>query len=197
MNVITSVSDRYFLLNGVRYVRNYISRPYGNAVEIYNCYDCKDVLVARSDYGNFTVNGVAHTSASALQTALLDVIYNRNFGASGNSVPSVKPIKTITASTTGFGDNIYTLQPDDDKKWLMFNLPNPFTIYIPAGVFAAGTEFEGHVEGIGQAAFTPAEGITQSYSGGYINKSYGRYSVFGIKFRTSVRVLLFGELALS
>lgn len=197
MNVITSVSDRYFLLNGFRYVRNYLSKPYGENIEIYNCYDRKDVLVSRTAYSNFTVNGVTHTSASALQAVLLDVIYNRNFGASGNSTPAVKPVKTINSTTTGFSGNTYTLQPDDDKKWLMFNLDNAFTINIPTGVFAAGAEFEGHVEGAGQAIFTPAEGITQHYSGGYINKSYGRYSVFGIKFRTAARVLLFGELALS
>lgn len=197
MNVITSVSDKYFLLNGFRYVRNYLSKPYGQTVEIYNCYDRKDILVSRTHYGNFSVNGVTYASASALQAALLDVIYNRNFGAAGSSTPAVKPVKTITSATTGFSGNTYTLQPDDDKKWLMFNLDTAFTIYIPTGVFTAGTEFEGHIEGTGQAIFTAAEGITQHYSGGYINKSYGRYSVFGIKFRTAARVLLFGELALS
>lgn len=197
MNVITSVSDKYFLLNGFRYVRNYLSKPYEHAVEIYNCYDRKDILVCRTHYSNFRVNGVTHTSASALQTALLDIIYNRNFGAAGSSTAAAKPVKTVTSATAGFSGNTYTLQPDDDKKWLMFNVDVAFTVYIPAGVFASGTEFEGHIEGTGQAIFTVAEGITQHYSGGYINKSYGRYSVFGLKFRTASRILLFGELALS
>ncbi|MGV3459917.1 MAG: hypothetical protein ACO1N9_05610 [Flavobacterium sp.] len=197
MNVITSVSDKYFLLNDVRYVRNYLSKPYGNTVEIYNCYDRKDVLVTRTNYNNFTVNGVMYSSVAALQAALLDVIYNRNFGASGSSAPAVKPIKTITSSSTGFSGNTYTLQPDDDKKWLMFNLPSAFTILIPAGVFAAGAEFEGHIEGLGQATFEGGNGVSRDYSGGYVNKIHGRYSVFGIKFRTASQVLIFGELALS
>lgn len=196
MNIITSVSDKYFSLNGIRYVRNYLSKPYGEDIEIYNCYDRKDVLVSRSHFGNFQVNGVQYISLSTLQAALLDVTYNRNFGSSG-STPVVKPVKAITAVTPGFNGNTYTLQPDDDKKWLVFNLPAAFIISIPAGVFSSNTEFEGETIGTGKGTFTTATGITLFYGSSDMPKTAERYSVFGLKFRSSNEVSLFGKLELA
>lgn len=197
MNVITGVSDKFFSLNGVRYVRNYLSKPYGQNIEVYNCYDRKDILVGRTNFSDFSVNGVTHTSAQALQAALLEVIYNRNFGAAGSSAPIVKPVKTILSSTTGFSGNIYTLQADDDTKWLLFNLATAFTIKVPTGVFAANAEFEGLTAGTGQATFVTDAGISLLYGPSDLNKSAERYSVFGLKFTAINQVLLFGKLALA
>lgn len=195
MNIITSVNDKYFSLNGIRYVRNYLAKPYDQSIEIYNCYDRKDVLLGRVHFGSITVNGATFISVSALQAALLEVTYNRNFGAT-DSIPVVKPVKNITAATTGFIGNTYTLQPDDDKKWLVFNLSAAFNIRIPAGVFSANAEFEGETIGTGQATFIRDTGISLFYTASELPKTAERYSVFGMKFKTINEVALFGKLAL-
>lgn len=196
MNVITSVNDKYFSLNGIKYVRNYLPKPYGTQLEIYNCYDRKDVLITRTSIANFMVNGVAHNAVDTLQAALLDVIYNRNFGTS-LAPATVKPVKIITAATTGFNINTYTLQPEDDKKWLVFNLVNPYIIKIPTGVFTVNSEFECETIGNGLGTFSSETGITIFYGASNLAKTAERYSVFGMKFRSVNEVSLFGKLELA
>lgn len=86
MNIINTVSTSRFSLNGVEYLKNYISRVAGNRVEIFNCYDSTDVLVELVLYSEFTVNGVAYDNAAQLQAALLSVIYSRNTLGSGADI---------------------------------------------------------------------------------------------------------------
>lgn len=78
MNTIIEVDDFKFSLNGVKYLKNYLSRPYGNKLEVYNCYERKDVLIEQAHYSEFTVDGATFGSVAALQEALLNVLYNRN-----------------------------------------------------------------------------------------------------------------------
>lgn len=78
MNIINSFSSVRFTFNGVQYVRNYISAVYGTDIEVFNCYERKDVLIPRTHYSNFMVNGSSLGSAAALQSVLLGVIYSRN-----------------------------------------------------------------------------------------------------------------------
>lgn len=78
MNIVTSVNDTVFELNGVKYLKNYISNVYGNKIEIYNCYERADVLVPQTDFQNFTVNGATFTNAASLQAALLNVLFSSN-----------------------------------------------------------------------------------------------------------------------
>lgn len=85
MNIINTIDDRKFSLNGIPYLRNYISAVYGQSIEIFNCYERHDVLVGQAPVNQFKVNNVTYTSAAALQTALLDVIYSRN--TMGGEIP--------------------------------------------------------------------------------------------------------------
>lgn len=77
MHVIANSDDNIFSLNGIKYLKNYISRVYGNQIEIFNCYEKADVLVQKDNYQNFTVNGIAYPNVLLLQEALLNVLFNR------------------------------------------------------------------------------------------------------------------------
>jgi hypothetical protein len=77
MNIIETISDRKFSLNGVQYLKNYITRPAGEKLSIYNCYENGDVLIEYTHYSEFSVNGDTFQSAEALQEALLDVVFAR------------------------------------------------------------------------------------------------------------------------
>jgi hypothetical protein len=82
---INTIDDRKFSLNGIPYLRNYISAVYSTNVEVFNCYERHDVLVEQTHFNQFRVNGTIYNTAAALQTALLDVIYSRN--TMGGSIP--------------------------------------------------------------------------------------------------------------
>lgn len=77
MIIINTIDDRKFSLNGVQYLKNYITRPAGEKLHLYNCYENGDVLVAYTHYSEFKVNGDTFQSAELLQEALLDVVFAR------------------------------------------------------------------------------------------------------------------------
>jgi len=77
MTIINTVSSSRFSLNGVQYLKNYISAVHGSRVEIFNCYERADVLVPLTLYTQVSLNGTVYGNASLLQAALLDVIYSR------------------------------------------------------------------------------------------------------------------------
>lgn len=86
MNVIQNINTTTFSLNGVRYLKNYVSRVSGSRVEVFNVYDRKETLIPLTHFAEFTVNGVIYESATALQIALLYQLYYRN-----NLVPGGDP----------------------------------------------------------------------------------------------------------
>ena len=77
MIIINPVNERRFSLNGIQYLKNYITEVHGNNLIIFNCYENKDVLVQPAHYSQFMVSGSTFISAAALQAALLDVLYSR------------------------------------------------------------------------------------------------------------------------
>lgn len=93
MNIINTVSETVFELNGVKYLKNYISNVYGNKVEIYNCYERADILIPQNHYQNFTVNGTTFSSAVALQAALLTTLFNMNSQSSLNFPDATASVK--------------------------------------------------------------------------------------------------------
>lgn len=107
-----------------------------------------------------------------------------------------KEIKLITTSSTGFADNIYILQPEDKNKWLSFDIPADFYIKTPLNTYSANTLIEGDIANIGQASFITDEGITLHYGISENPRTAEKNSVFGLKFRSSENVLLFGKLDL-
>lgn len=86
MNVIVNLDYRTFSLNGEKYLKNYITRPAGDRLMIFNCYDNRDVLVELQMYDQFNVDGITYDNVTDLQSALLDVTYVRSFDST--SVPA-------------------------------------------------------------------------------------------------------------
>jgi len=111
MNTIVTQTDRRFSLNGINYLKNYVSQVHGNNIIIFNCYENKDVLVQLSHYSQFTVNGSVYSSATALQTALLDVLYSRGTLGGDNNGYALEQNNTGKVYDLGFfenTDNVYT-----------------------------------------------------------------------------------------
>ena len=67
-----------FQINGIKYLKNYISRPYGNKIEIFNCFERADILIPQTSYQDFNVNGATFSNVADLQAALLNILFNRN-----------------------------------------------------------------------------------------------------------------------
>lgn len=84
MNIINTLDSKRFTLNGIQYFKNYISVVRGDRIEIFNCYERKDVLVPLTGFEYFEVNGTLHNSATSLQQALIDVLYTRSAGGEGS-----------------------------------------------------------------------------------------------------------------
>lgn len=121
MNIINTISNKRFLLNGIEYLKNYASRVAGDKIEIFNNYERSDVLVSLQHYSEFRVDGVVFSTAAALQSALLPVIFSR--GTLGNDVAEINQ------------DNIFKVQyyfvdMQDDIFAIVnkINTGEPFTI---------------------------------------------------------------------
>jgi lysophospholipase L1-like esterase len=95
MNVFQELSVSRFTLNGIEYLKNYVSSVHGDKVVVFNNYERKDTLVELTSYKNYTVNGSEYGSAEALQAALLSVIYNRTTLGGSNIVLSQDNIDVV------------------------------------------------------------------------------------------------------
>ena len=120
MNIINTFDSKRFTLNGIQYFKNYISVVRGDRIEIFNCYERKDVLVPLTGFEYFEVNGTLHNSAASLQQALIDVLYTRSAGGEGSPSQNntgryitISPRRGINApaSTTELAQYINTSVP--------------------------------------------------------------------------------------
>jgi len=104
MIVINTVSNERFSLNGIEYLKNFLSFVYGDKVGIYNAYDKTDQRVSLDIFSNFSVNGTVYASALLLQQALIGVIYTRDTLGAVNTVlqGSVTPASTPTGTGKAF-----------------------------------------------------------------------------------------------
>lgn len=103
MIVINTVSDKRFSLNGIEYIKNFLSFVAGSRLLIYNAYDRRDERTDLLLFSEFTVNGIVYASSTLLQSALLDVIYTRN-SLGGGAIEQPAPYKYdfIADSTQNF-----------------------------------------------------------------------------------------------
>lgn len=76
--VIVNIDDITFSINGINYIKNFVSVVNGDLVRIQNVYDGKLVLQQNSNYANYTVDGGSFGSAALLQAALVEVLFNRD-----------------------------------------------------------------------------------------------------------------------
>lgn len=107
MNIISTFTDKRFILNGIQYFKNYISVVRGNKIEIFNCYERKDVLVELTHYNQFSIDGIIYTSAALLQEALLPIIYSRINMGDGSTFAQNNIGKSINLGIY-FGDSSVT-----------------------------------------------------------------------------------------
>ena len=75
---IVDINTTTFSIDGVEYLKNFQSVINGDTLKIFGVYDNDTVLVPLTIYSDFTVGGAGFASAILLQTALLNVLYNRN-----------------------------------------------------------------------------------------------------------------------
>lgn len=75
---IVNVNNTTFSINGIEYLKNFMSIVNGDLVKILNVYDSKVVLQQPTDYADYTVDGGGFASAILLQSALKDVLFNRD-----------------------------------------------------------------------------------------------------------------------
>ena len=115
MHVIINVSTTKFALNGILYLKNYITAVKGNKVTLFNCYESGNVLVELAHYNQFTVNGEMFTSATALQEALLDVIYYRNtLEGPGPQTGSLLELNDTPDSYIGKKGSLVRVKPNEN-----------------------------------------------------------------------------------
>jgi hypothetical protein len=123
MIIIDTVSSTRFSVDGVPYLKNYISEVAGNQITIFNAYDRKDIRVDWTHYGDITLNGVVYGNSADLQSNLLPVIYTRASlgGASGVqsivagtniTVDDTDPENPIVSSTGGGGGAVTSVNSD-------------------------------------------------------------------------------------
>ncbi len=112
MIIVNSLNESRFILNGIQYFKNYISKIAGNNIIIFNCYDNKDVLLPWTSYEQVYINGSAYESAETLQEAILDVIYLRTtLGNSQSFVQNNVGVELLIGELSGEG-NISTSEAE-------------------------------------------------------------------------------------
>lgn len=85
MITILNISDTKFSYNGIAYFKNFTPFVTGNKVSIVNTYDaCISLTNFPTIYSDISVDGVTYGSVSALQNALLPVLFNRTFTQAGS-----------------------------------------------------------------------------------------------------------------
>jgi hypothetical protein len=77
MHIINTVNSKRFSLNGIEYLKNYVTEVSGSNIRVFNCYDNCDELLPLTRYNNFLVNSISFANVNQLQAALLDVLYVR------------------------------------------------------------------------------------------------------------------------
>lgn len=101
MNSIKTINDQHFSLNGIQYFKNYISTVHGDKIEVYNCYERKDILIPLTHFANFLVNDVAYSSVNEVQAALLNITYARLTIGNGSAINQNNVCRVINIGLIG------------------------------------------------------------------------------------------------
>lgn len=75
--VIVNVNSTTLSINGIEYLKNFMSIVTGDLVKILNTYDSKVVIQENTIYSDYTIDGGGFSSAADLQSALKDVLFTR------------------------------------------------------------------------------------------------------------------------
>jgi hypothetical protein len=127
MITIINISDTKFSYNGINYFKNFTPFVTGNKVSIVNTYDaCISLTNFPTIYSDISVDGVTYGSVSALQNALLPVLFNRTFSQSGSL--GVGYIPKATGSNTLGNSLIY-----DNGSGIGINTTIPLSAFTVNG----------------------------------------------------------------
>lgn len=86
MIVITTISDKYFELNGTRYARIYEPLKQGaENIGLYNIYDTKNQLQSSVHFSEYEVDGSTYGTQALTVAALLDVVYSQQGSGTGGN----------------------------------------------------------------------------------------------------------------
>nr|WP_322625002.1 hypothetical protein [uncultured Flavobacterium sp.] len=162
MHVIRTVNTKRFSLNGIEYLKNYVTNVSGNYLEIFNCYDRHDVLLAPTHYNQFVVNGAVYASAGQLQAALADILYIRTtLGAvaadiSQDNIDLVRIIRIPTYSMSAILNAINTGDSFtiSDTQSVWFSV----TTTLRNGSVPRGTVYKYKMKGRGKGDYGSANG---------------------------------------
>ncbi|GGB83938.1 hypothetical protein GCM10007424_24930 [Flavobacterium suaedae] len=129
MITVNSFTDKRFILNGVEYFRNYITRIAGNKLIIYNVYDNKDVLIPFTEYSQFTVNGTSYNSIEELQSAIMSICYDRTTLGEGGVFDHNNRARVISVGHTEIAGVDTTADSTNYRYSVAQKMSeNPFTI---------------------------------------------------------------------
>lgn len=197
MTIINTVSDSRFSLNGVQYLKNYISAVRGSRVEVFNCYERADVLLPLTQYSQVSLNGTVYGSAPLLQAALLDVIYSRhNLGLEAlpdqDNIDIKKSFRySAGESTTSILDKINNLGPysvtEKQSVWFV----GRERVSILDGTPISGPLVPG--DAIGDLDIITANPAIVKYK--MINRGKGIYGLGGIQLAASDIELIYSSQA--
>lgn len=101
--IINTVNNERFSLNGIEYFKNFTSFIAGSKIHIFSAYDRLHELAPFTLYTDIVLNGVVHGSVSALQSAILPVIYTRATLGSGSST-------VVPSRITVFGNKFFLIK---------------------------------------------------------------------------------------
>lgn len=105
-----------------------------------------------------------------------------------------REVKKITNSNLVSG--VYTLQEDDEKKWLELNFTGTASVRIPANTFHPEAEFVGDDIGTVRPTFVAGSGLTLRYGPDELPKPAAKYAMFCIKYKSVTEACLGGKLEL-
>lgn len=94
MIIITTISEKYFTLNGVQYAKIYQPLKQGvSAIGIYNTKDTRQKLISSTVFGDYEIDGATYSTQEETIAALLPVIYledatfdNRVYNYTGDQI---------------------------------------------------------------------------------------------------------------
>ncbi|TRW22586.1 hypothetical protein FMM05_17045 [Flavobacterium zepuense] len=184
MIVIATVNSRRFKLNGIEYLKNYISTLHGNNIEIFNCYERGDVLVQSANYSDVKLNGVIYTSATALQAALLDVTYSRIMGS--DSEFSEQDNIDIKKGFSFTGNLTNTIVANRVNNMPFFTVSDTQSVWVIANQYQVQTAQPGDFSGpiLGYIS------IVKTFKYKIFNKGKGTYGVGGATTLTAADIEL-------
>lgn len=201
MHTISTVNTKRFSLNGIEYLKNYVSNISGNLLEIFNCYDRCDVLLSLTHYNQFIVNGVTYNTAGQLQAALADVLYVRTTlgevaaDISQDNIDLVRKLRIPTFSMANILNAINTgtafTISDTQSVWFVVTITSG-TTSIPRG-----TVYKYKMTGLGKGNYGASNGSNNPVSLAAANLELVYYSAptaSGIRADPTTVVIGFGDL---